>query len=708
MTRRRRALYGRIRRSTSLALPICRVIAVVCSFLSVAACMTVAYAGGTIRHSRRGGAVGDEPRPDVGRLKISIKAEQPDGRLAPDCALIYIQQSDQTWYGDTLAAEEQFGRDNWYSRLAFHTCSTQTDRYFYNELRDDFYIRTEPNGFPRVLSGPTRIVAYKGTRFQVVDTQVTVTKGQETPVEIVIPRLPLHYTDLTGVYSADLHLHVNAFNQQDTPTSVILKMMEMMMPATDVDFGNFEAANITGTYVYNESQVRRWSQGSYASFGPRVVEYQAEFRNNPYGHLSVVGMESIPPFFAGYGPGADNAPDLVEDAVGFQHDGAFVMADHLHSHEGHTSAWDAPVLAALGLIDAANLGNSLPDELLETWDRYYRMLNAGVWLGAAAGSDIALGALGKLQGGHVWHFTSPPTHLTMVTTGTPGVDRNAMREHLKRGHSCYTDGPLLQLTVDGQSPGREAIIESAGPTTVQARVRMDSFYPVESCDLVVNGSPSSVMSRTTGFDVTVPLEIFESSWIAARCWGPVDVNAGWPISSTVVVAHTSPVRVLIDGHPINVPASGQEMVGEFNEFFDKVWPNLDFDETPPEDVQRILRNFLIGYEFYQAVATPGTPELRLTSHVIRGQDVVEGQVSDLRPGTRIALVMGTAYVPTGQLRIPDGRIVAMYDVPPNGVVTFQLTDELPDEEATYTMQVIASDSSQHGIGSNVTLLFVRP
>ncbi len=97
------------------------------------------------------------------------------------------------------------------------------------------------------------------------------------------------------------------------------------------------------------------------------------------------------------------------------------------------------------------------------------------------------------------------------------------------GRSFMTSGPLVLLEVDGHLPGDVIITPDAKPKQVRARLRVRSeTAPVTNVQLIVGGriARELVVTREAGtaqwLTLEEPLELRESSWIAAR--GVLDIT----------------------------------------------------------------------------------------------------------------------------------------------------------------------------------------
>src|SRR5690606_14653210 len=111
------------------------------------------------------------------------------------------------------------------------------------------------------------------------------------------------------------------------------------------------------------------------------------------------------------------------------------------------------------------------------------------------------------------------------------------------GDTVVTSGPHLRLSVDGAAPG--AVLTGDRGRRVRGVAEFRSIFPVGRLEIVVNGAvhesrtwTSPVESGSLQFDLAVD----ESSWVAARCYGPGGgIARHMDVWERPIMAHTSPV-----------------------------------------------------------------------------------------------------------------------------------------------------------------------
>ena len=184
---------------------------------------------------------------------------------------------------------------------------------------------------------------------------------------------------------------------------------------------------------------------------------------------------------------------------------------------------EAPVAAALGKLDAFNLFDPYwSDPEYELW---YKLLDCGMRLPASTGTD--------------WFVCS--NNRVYVQTGGD-FSYAAWIEGMKAGRTYITNGPSLDLTVDGQPIGA-AVPTGAGGLEVE--VKAASHYPFDLIEVVHDGRVVHRAAWEEGrreAEVRCAVPAVSDGWVAARLWGNARDSFGHAI-----YAHTSPVY--LEGGP---------------------------------------------------------------------------------------------------------------------------------------------------------------
>ena len=141
---------------------------------------------------------------------------------------------------------------------------------------------------------------------------------------------------------------------------------------------------------------------------------------------------------------------------------------------------------------------------------YYSFLNCGYRIPVSAGS--ASGVMSSWIG----------YERVYVKLSAPFSYEQWFRD-LKNGRSIATNGPLLEVEVNGKPPGTE--FPWTKPIDVELKNDIHSQEPVERVEIVFNGK---VVGNRASKTVRIP----EPGWLAVRCFGPA--------GETIRYAHSSP------------------------------------------------------------------------------------------------------------------------------------------------------------------------
>jgi len=159
---------------------------------------------------------------------------------------------------------------------------------------------------------------------------------------------------------------------------------------------------------------------------------------------------------------------------------------------------------------------------------YYDYLNLGFRITAAAGSDVPWGStMGEVR--------------TFVYTGKK-FSADAWFEGLKSGHTFVSNGPALFFEADGKLPGTEIIKTNGSKATLKAKAISNPGIGIINRIAIYNNDGLVVQKinqqKSDSIEINLDHILNKSQWIAAVVY--CDNGA---------VAHTTPVYMIVDGHP---------------------------------------------------------------------------------------------------------------------------------------------------------------
>jgi hypothetical protein len=387
--------------------------------------------------------------------------------------------------------------------------------------------------------GRYRLRVERGLEYLPVEVELDV------PHDGVVPVRLRRWIDMNreGWYSADMHVHRD-------PADIAL-----ILGAEDLNF----VPTIT-THVWSTDVSQPWT---WPSEFPVTVEPNRFFIANAQeveriqggpGAVILLG-EGLPLPFSGY----ELHPPAIRYTRATHAMGGFV--------EGDKPFWvDTLVNATLGELDfiELNCNHFLPrlvDTDLAPWshwpiefgyrgnrgfalwmmDLYYRILGSGTELALSAGSANGVKA------------TPVGYDRVYVRPVADRMDYPSFIHALARGRSFSTNGPILELEVDGRAgPGDRIDIQPGQEVRLRARARSRGVLDV--LELIVNGDVVAERSGQGARELVLEkaVRLDRSSWAAARVFEKP--------GRSEVFAHTSPVYFFLDGRPVIVPEAVQDLI----------------------------------------------------------------------------------------------------------------------------------------------------
>lgn len=385
-----------------------------------------------------------------------------------------------------------------------------------------------------VPAGEVSVTATHGFATEPARASRKVRAGESSTVEVELPPA-LWNPAAEGWYGADLHQHLNYGGPYSlTPEDLVLNMR-----AEALDLATPQLANLHTRFI----DLEWWNWRGRAGGEPPLVVFSQEVRSHFLGHVGLIAAGSLYwPWY--YGPGYPVYYDLDlpnSDALGFARaQGGVNSYVHPVSIREPFPAAGPPRGIPLELVPDAVLGDvdtlevaCLWSDELGTSDLWYRLLNLGLAVAPAAGSDSM----------HNFYRTMA-IGSTRVYARTDGpLNAASYFEALKGGRSFVTTGPLVRFEAGGAAPGgvvaAAAGAQAGGP--VAWKLDVWSALPVEKVEIVVNGQVAwggkgldAAGHKTFSGTVNAP----RGGWVAARVYGGA---TRWPSMDSYPFAHTAPV-----------------------------------------------------------------------------------------------------------------------------------------------------------------------
>lgn len=378
----------------------------------------------------------------------------------------------------------------------------------------------------------------RGLEYRREVRQVPVRRDTEASERFALVRL----VDLParGWWSGDLHVHMNYGGAyRNTPARLRFQ-------------AESEDLHLVENLIVNKEQripdiAAFLGRPDPVSTPRTIVTHDEEYHTSWWGHTGHLGLTShvVLPNYAGYvnTAAASLYPDNAAVADLTRAQGGVTGYVHpfdlpVDPERAASLTYALPVDVALGKVDYLEVVG-FSDHLV-TAEIWYRLLNTGFRIAAAAGTD-AMANFASLRG---------PVGMNRVfVRAGPTLEYRAWLAALKAGRTFVTNGPLVGLTIASREPG-DTLSLPAGPHALGVRVWLRSIVPVEKLEIVANGAVVAdlrLAGDRTAADTTITLPVTRSGWYTLRAYSR---KATHPVLDLFPFATTSPIYVTVDGLPI--------------------------------------------------------------------------------------------------------------------------------------------------------------
>jgi len=451
---------------------------------------------------------------------------------------------------------------------------------------------------------PLTVTCARGLEFATAAATVTPEPGGAAEVELAPERL--HDPAARGWYGGDLHVHMNYSGDLVCGPDEAAGMQV----AEGLHLMNLVAANIAQTRVYDREAFEATAGRDLPwTTAERVARFSVEYRNDLLGHVHALGLAGrLVRYHSGH-EGSDEPFDWPPNAavcqelrglggtVAYTHPVFSPLEDgtpaQAFAFPRSVEARELVADAALGLVDSVDLIG--PSDVEGTAVLYHHLLSCGLRLAATVGTDVWLShSRGPL-------FSNPPGWARVYADlrGAP-LSVAAFAEAVRAGRTLATNGPWVELAVDGAGPGE--VVAAAAGRRLEVTVRCRGLG-VERLELAGPDGPLAEATAGPGGGVAelaidTVVEARDPLWLCAVARGP-----GHPsVLGPVVFAHSSPVWVEVGGRPVRRPASARWLL----DWLDRLEALLGEHGRFTDDGQRAELAAVVdrARAVYRAIATP--------------------------------------------------------------------------------------------------------
>ncbi|MEX2473410.1 MAG: CehA/McbA family metallohydrolase [Gemmatimonadota bacterium] len=376
-----------------------------------------------------------------------------------------------------------------------------------------------------VPAGEVTVTVARGLSSPAVTRTSSVAAGARADVTVELQ--PVWNARAAGWLSGDQHFHLN----YGGPYRLEPADMELVLAGEELDMATPLVANL---------QERLGEQPWFASAsGGRapIARFGQEVRSHFLGHIGLIGTNDLFwPWIWGPGYEVYGRDDRTNASVTAHARAQGGLASYVHPAGADPFASPEASGLPVELVADGILGDVQGLEIACLWtdevgtaEVWHHLLNLGWPVAATSGSDVML---------NFYRTMAPGSTRTYVHTGG-ALDFDSYLEGLKAGRSFVTNGPLVEFTVDGATPGETT--EADG--TANWTLRLHTAVAVSQVDVIVNGEVVDSVAVGSGAHQTFEGEIDlpAGGWVAVRVTGPA--TTAWPAMDSYAFAHTSPVWI---------------------------------------------------------------------------------------------------------------------------------------------------------------------
>ena len=421
--------------------------------------------------------------------------------------------------------------------------------------------------------GRTDVLVERGTEYEPHRTTVELpAKGR---VELEIPLRRWYRPQAEAWYPGNTHIH---YDEKETRPD------ERLGIDCSVEGYSVTCVSVLDRrqlpYASNKYPIGVMNEFTTAHHDLDIGEENRHYGDNSpwgfgYGHVMLLNIRNlVQPVSRGHTLAGQFDPDYpplcfcCDDA---REQGGLVI----WCHNGR--GMEAPVAAALGKLDAFNLFD--PFWMDPEYDLWYKLLNCGLRLPASTGTD--------------W-FVCSNNRVYVQVAGEFSYSR--WIEGMKQGRTFITNGPALQLALNGQPMGDT--VECSRGAELEAEVTFSSFYPLERAELVVNGAVVQRWAWPGGRRegaLRYGFRAERDGWVAARLWGDARDSFGQSI-----YAHSSPTYFCCGAPPVERAADATFFARSIDESLQWIDGYGRYnDDRQREEVRELFRR---GREVYAGLA----------------------------------------------------------------------------------------------------------
>ncbi len=382
-----------------------------------------------------------------------------------------------------------------------------------------------------VPAGKYRVTATHGPEYSLYDASVEIAAGRGATVRASLTR-ELSIDDAVG---CDLHLH----QAPSFDSEVSLEDRLTSLLADGIGFAAATDHNVVTDYA---PTLAKLAPDAKLATVPGV-----EITTQRWGHFNAFPYALGPP-----PPTRDRSPAQIFSQVRADAPGALIQINHprmgdigyfnqgeLDLTTGAAKAGFSYEFDTVEVFNGFDLGN--PGAVTRSLESWYGLLNAGWRFTAVGNSDSH-----KLTGQYAGY---PRTYVRVDLKGAAPLHER-VTQALKRGAAWVTNGPRLDVTLDGAQIGDQ--VQLKPDSKLHVEIQTASFISVSSVEIVLNGErfleqKLAMPLRGKSLSLDFPLAPPRDSWVVVLVRGTEPLDAILPRVDAKPLAFSNPIFIDADG-----------------------------------------------------------------------------------------------------------------------------------------------------------------
>lgn len=374
--------------------------------------------------------------------------------------------------------------------------------------------------------GKYEIVISRGLEYRIIQDSFDIKLDRKTQISKKL----LRWTNMPamGWYSGDVHIHYSRANTQDDHN------IQLQMQAEDIHVASLLQMDDIGTVGF---QQYNWGTDVYANKAPYNLVPGQEGPRSHRGHaihLNINQPSHDPPRYYLY----------HEVFKSMRQKGGITGYAHVRPAHDFGARFGLALDVPYGLVDFVEIFQFGQLDL-EIW---FDFLNLGYKLSPAAGSDFVPLA----------PMNIPGNVRSYVNVGIK-YSVQGWFDGLKAGQTFVTNGPMLDLKVNGTGMGQELEVSKGEKINIAAKALLnpdigllDKIELYQQGELVVSVSSAQGASE---LELNHDLQANNGSWFVIKALGK-------QINQSMIVAASAPVYINVNGSGFCKPSAVSSIVRE--------------------------------------------------------------------------------------------------------------------------------------------------